>query len=176
VLFIMPAHQYNHLSDEDLGALVAYLQSVPPVDNQLPARALHPLVNVMGAAGMLGQLPAEMIDHDAPHAPTMAASTAPEYGEYLTYLSACRDCHGPDLTGLPAGAGDPNAPATPNITGAGDPGNWTTEQFINTLRTGNTPEGNQLNPEAMPWQEYGQMNDADLTAIHNYLLTLPAGE
>jgi hypothetical protein len=34
----MPARVFYNLSDEDLGALIAYLKTLPPVDNEL-----HPL-------------------------------------------------------------------------------------------------------------------------------------
>jgi mono/diheme cytochrome c family protein len=33
----MPAPMYKHLNDEDLGAIFAYLQSVPPISNKVPA-------------------------------------------------------------------------------------------------------------------------------------------
>ena len=33
-LAIMPSGNLNHLSDEDLGAIVAYIKQVPPVDNR----------------------------------------------------------------------------------------------------------------------------------------------
>ena len=35
-LLIMPAAQHTVMSDEDLGALLAYIFSLPPVDNRLP--------------------------------------------------------------------------------------------------------------------------------------------
>ena len=33
---IMPAHWFNYMTDADLGALIAYLKTVEPVDNELP--------------------------------------------------------------------------------------------------------------------------------------------
>lgn len=35
-LVIMPARNFYNLSDEDLGALIAYLKTLPPVDNEMP--------------------------------------------------------------------------------------------------------------------------------------------
>src|SRR5574342_379505 len=55
-LIIMPSRFFYYLSDEDLGALIAYLKSLPPVDNELPRTELGPLGRVML---VLGQLPAE---------------------------------------------------------------------------------------------------------------------
>jgi len=172
VLIIMPSHHFAWMSDEDLGAVLAYIKTLPPVDNELPARSLHPLLYVLGAAGMLGDLPVEAIDHEAAHPASVAASTDAGYGEYLTHLATCYDCHGPALDGESAG-GPPAEVPPPNITGGGEVGGWTTEQFITAMRTGATPGGRQLDPEAMPWVFFGQMSDDDLTAIYNYLQTLP---
>jgi mono/diheme cytochrome c family protein len=61
-LFIMPAHEYAHLSDEDLGALVAYIKTMPPVDNQTKPRDFSFMAYLTAYAGQLGQTPYEMID------------------------------------------------------------------------------------------------------------------
>ncbi|MCK7480950.1 MAG: hypothetical protein M0C28_29900 [Candidatus Moduliflexus flocculans] len=54
----------------------------------------------------------------------------------------------------------------------GELGFWTEEQFINTLRTGVTPGGHELN-ENMPWQGYRLFYDDELKAIFMYLQSLP---
>jgi hypothetical protein len=54
----MPSSTWYHLSDEDLGVLIAYLKSLPPVDNELPKTDLGPLGRVMLT---LGQLPPEIV-------------------------------------------------------------------------------------------------------------------
>jgi mono/diheme cytochrome c family protein len=38
VLGVMPSDQLSDLTDEDLGAILGYLQSVPAVDNRVPPR------------------------------------------------------------------------------------------------------------------------------------------
>src|SRR6266487_4923556 len=53
-LVLMPVRIFYYLSDEDLGALIAYLKSLPPVDSDLPRTSLGPVGRVMLA---LGQLP-----------------------------------------------------------------------------------------------------------------------
>ena len=95
-----------------------------------------------------------------------------EYGEYLVRLGLCRDCHGQTLQGDKSPA--PDALYAPNLTSSGNPGGWTEEQFIQTLRFGRTPEGRLLDPEQMHWPLYGQMSDDDLGAILQYLQSLPA--
>ncbi len=69
-LLVMPSKQYYALSDADLGALIAYLETIPPVDNELPASTVSPI----GRALMLTMkdlplLAAERIDHKAARPP-----------------------------------------------------------------------------------------------------------
>ena len=55
-------------------------------------------------------------------------------------------------------------PPAPNLTfGAGSalPG-WEAEDFINTIRTGSTPEAMKLRAGYMPWGSYKFMNDDEL--------------
>lgn len=48
------------------------------------------------------------------------------------------------------------------------------EAFINTLRTGTTPEGKVLDQQVMPWPIAHRMSDDELAAIWLYLSSLPA--
>jgi mono/diheme cytochrome c family protein len=93
-LIIMPSQQHWVMSDEDLGALLAYIQSVPPVDNELPKLTIGPLFRLMFVAGPLAHIvPAEQIDHDAPRPSAPERGVTAEYGAYLAGL--CSICHGP---------------------------------------------------------------------------------
>lgn len=52
-------------------------------------------------------------------------------------------------------------------------GRWTEQQFIDTLRSGrHLGRGRQLLPP-MPWFNYGQMTDEDLSAVWAYLQSIP---
>ncbi|MCC7360208.1 MAG: c-type cytochrome [Anaerolineales bacterium] len=167
-LLIMPSQEYTHLTDEDFGALIAYIKTLPPSDAPTKPRALSFMAYVLAGAGQLGQLPYEQIDQNAAPVASLAASTSAEYGQYLSHIAACRDCHGVDLKG----AVDPETGApTPSLTNSGEVGGWTVDQFLTALHTGARPDGSQLS-EAMPWMAYGTMTDNDLTAIYNYLHTL----
>lgn len=42
---------------------------------------------------------------------------------------------------------------------------WSEEAFMNTLRTGATPAGENLGPEMMPWPWFARMTDDELKAI-----------
>ena len=51
-------------------------------------------------------------------------------------------------------------------------GTWTNDMFINTIRTGKHPETNKNLKQPMPWNEYSELSDQQLTAIFAYLMTL----
>ncbi|GIV78969.1 MAG: hypothetical protein KatS3mg050_3363 [Litorilinea sp.] len=171
-LMIMPSDAFWHYSDEDLAAVIAYLRSAPPVDNDLGERTLGLLGRVLVGAGVLNVLAAERIDHDGPRPVAPPQQVDAAYGEYVANISDCRSCHGPALAG--GRSSEPGAPPGPNLTPGGDLATWTAADFIRTLQTGVTPAGKALNPAYMPWPGYGQMTEEDLTALFLYLQSLPA--
>ena len=61
-----------------------------------------------------------------------------------------------------------------NLTPGGDLGKWTEADFIQALRTGETPEGRRLDNEKMPWRSIGQLTDDELGALWLYLQSLPS--
>jgi cytochrome c553 len=167
-LVIMPSEVYTNLSDDELAALIAHLQALPPVDNELPATKVKPLGRVIAGLGGLKPTSA-LIDHEAPHAPTAPSVGATvEYGRYRA-STTCIGCHGEQMEGAPPL--NPEAPPGPSLRHVAD---WTEEQFRTTLRTGVTPAGLSLNPEFMPWQALGRMRDDELEAIRRYIGSLPA--
>ena len=173
-LLIMPAGEFYYLSDTDLGAVIAYVKSLPPVDNELPANKIGPLFRVAMVFMDVVTLPAEVIDHTAlrPIAPEVGATA--EYGQYLAI--SCTGCHGSGFSGGPIPLAPPEFPPALNLTPGGELQGWTEEMFINTLRTGVTPSGHQLNNLYMPWQYIGQMTDEELKAVFLFLRSLPAQE
>ena len=169
----MPSEMYNKISDADLGAIVAYLKSLPPIDNELPDskfRFLGRILSVMEP----DFLPANLIDHDAPRPVEPVPGVTGEYGGYLSFV--CTFCHGENLAGGTVPGDEPDAPMAPDLTPGGNPGNWSQEQFVSTLRIGITPSGSVLDPENMPWLNFTKMTDDELTAIWLYLESLPAME
>jgi mono/diheme cytochrome c family protein len=170
-LMIMPAQNFVYLSDSDLVALIAYLKTISPVDQDSPEPKLTFMAEVMFGLGALGKMPAEMIDHAAPPPAPPAPAIDAAYGEYIRYVSGCHDCHGADLTGGTVG---PNGPPAPNLTPGGQLLVWTEEDFIRAFRTGQTPQG-EMDTELMPIADY-QMTDDDLRALFRYLQSLPASQ
>jgi hypothetical protein len=53
------------MMDEDLGALLAYIKSLPPVENQVPAPRIGPMGYLL-ALTEPGFLPAKLIDYAKP--------------------------------------------------------------------------------------------------------------
>ena len=162
-IFMPAVYSTANLSDEDLGAIIAYVKSVPPVDQKTNGQHFTPLAKIMLAAGVLGDLPVEAVSHDI-HVTAPERAMSIEYRGYLADTNDCRFCHGPQLNGGPFP--DPTITLiSPNITPGGEPGFWTEDQFINTIRTGVTPGGHELNPKHMPWDVYKLMTDDELKAI-----------
>ncbi len=174
-LALMSSAVWYYLGDDDLGALIAYLKSLPPVDNEMPPTELGPIGRVMLA---LGQLPSEIIpnvtiiDHSGPRPVAPKPGVTVEYGEYMA--RTCTLCHGSNLNGQTISEGGPKYLA-PNLTLGGELAYWSEKDFMTTLRTGVTPGGHQLK-DVMPWKYFGQMTDDELKAVWLYLQSLPAME
>lgn len=166
-LIAMPSNFYYRFSNADLGAIIAYLKQLPAVDNALPPTTIGPIGRLFILLDP-SVLPAAIIDHDAPRPPEPVPGVTAEYGAYLA--TVCAVCHGQDL------AGEEGAGGGMNLTPGGDLANWTEEDFIRSLRTGVTPEGETLDEELMPWKSIRQFSDDELKAIWLYLQSLPAVE
>jgi hypothetical protein len=168
-LFIMPSHDYNRMSDDEFGRLLAYLKTVPPADNTPGPRTIYPLARVLHTFGV-PLVPAEKIDHFAQSNPQPPPGPTMEYGEYIS--GACKFCHGQDLGGQEVG-GEAGAPPSPPIGSASATARWTEAQFVQTMRTGRTPDGRMLRPQYMPWPAIGQLRDEELHALYIYLKQAP---
>jgi mono/diheme cytochrome c family protein len=169
----MPSIEFVNLSDHELSDIVAYIQSLPPVDRDMKGVRIGPLFSYVVAFGA-DTLLAFSLDHQKPHAvepPVEAASV--ELGSHIAQV--CKGCHGPQLSGGKV-AGDPNMPIVANITPhqTGLAG-WTEADFIRALREGKRKDGSDILPQ-MPWKVYGQMNDVELKALWAYLQTVPPVE
>lgn len=174
-LMIMPSGAFYYFSDADLGAIIAYIRNAAPVDRQWPAKNLSPMGRILLVAGAFGNvLQAETIDHTGPRPAAPEQGETAVYGEYLVNTGDCRGCHGPGLAGQQPG--EPGAPFAPNLTSGGHPAGWSAEGFITAMRTGQSPDGHEIDGRFMPWEHIGRLTDDDLTAMYLYLQSLPAAE
>jgi mono/diheme cytochrome c family protein len=162
---LMPSNDYR-FTEEDLGALLGYVQSLPPVDRVLPPKSVGPMARILGLFTDFPLAIAARIDHAKVRFAAPASGADPvATGAYLVSTAACQGCHGADFSG---GSGPP--PGAANITPIGI-GDWNEQQFLTAIREHKRPNGTTID-EAMP-RLYGQMSDRDLLAIFAYLRTVP---
>lgn len=162
-LFMMPSHMYQHMSDADVAAVIAWLRTRPAVERQFDERKLGPVAGLLTGLGLVKSAP-DMIDHDAVGGAAPPEGPTAEYGEYLVNMGSCRDCHGANLDGVHEGPGPPAAPSLMSSAAT-----WQLEQFRHAIREGQRPDGSRIDPEHMPWPGYAGMTDTELQAIWEYL-------
>lgn len=172
-LLIMPARDYMLLSNEDLAALYAFLQSLPAQPDAQPRSTVGPLGWVLHLVGALPLVPALEIDH--PRASRGDAAPPPEqveaWGGYIAQV--CTGCHGQALAGGPMPGQPPGMPPPANLTPHREGLlQWSEADFVQAMRTGKRPDGRQLK-DFMPWRNLGRMDDAELHALWAYLRSLP---
>lgn len=171
-VFVMPADDFHYLSDADLGSIIAYLRTVPPVDKEWAPRQFGFMGSMLLGLGAFDNfIMARKIDHTGPRPTAPAIGVTKEYGGYLVRLNGCRHCHGEQLSG--GKVDDPTSNLLgPNLTPGGSLAAWSEADFIHTIRTGVRPNGNPL-PDIMPWKEYANLTDDELSAMFLYLQALP---
>lgn len=99
-VWVMPSSMFYHLSDADLGAIIAFIRSRPSSDGPDTRISLGPLGRVATATGEF-PLIAEEINAAVPRVPPGGGHEV-AFGRYLA-LTVCTECHGDRLTGV---AGD----------------------------------------------------------------------
>ena len=169
----MPIALYRGMSDRDAQAIAAYLRSIPPVRNEVPASEYDiPLPADYGPP--LGEVP-EVAYYD------LGA-----YGEYLAGpIANCIYCHTPIVDGwrdyenmLGAGGHEMEGPwgetTARNITPDWDTGlgRWNSRKMRTAITKGLRPDGDELGPP-MPYERYATMDRQDLSAILAYVRSLP---
>ena len=171
-VLVMPAQDFTHFSDSDLGAVIAYVKSVPPVDSNWPATQLGPLGRVLLVAGQLPAVIAERIDQSKAGNPDMPPAVSAEYGGYVASF-ACAGCHGDHFSGGPIVGAPPGFPPAANLTPSGEVGSWTEADFKKAIQTGVTPAGKTLNT-LMPYETFVHMTDDEVSALWLFVHSLPA--
>jgi cytochrome c553 len=98
VLF-MPSEMYQHMGDEDLGRLIAYLRTVPVTTQGVQEKTQ---VRLIGRALLaLGEFKPSALAIEASPAPDASfdANDPVSRGHYLT-MNFCSECHGQRLEGF----------------------------------------------------------------------------
>ena len=178
---MMPYQHLRNMSDDDAKSVVAYLRTLKPIHNTVPAKHID--------------FPVNLFVKFAPK-PVDGAVTSPDphdsvaYGKYLTTIGGCYECHTPhdDHNALIAekafaGGWEMKGPwgrnFTANLTPAGAyMSHATREEFIGrfkafaSLDAASAPEPPAGRNTVMPWIAFAGMTDHDLGAIYDYLKTV----
>ena len=171
---VMPAQDFQHMSDQELSDIVSYIRSLPPVDHTVPRSTFGPLGKILVATGRTKFSASQIASHSVPHpARPPSESVSAEFGKYLA--SVCMGCHGPDFSGGPISGGDPSWPParnlTPDTTGLKA---WTYDQFVTALVKSQRPDGTALRVPMTLMASYGQsMTETERQALWAYLQSLP---
>jgi mono/diheme cytochrome c family protein len=160
-VFSMPAHTFSALSEEDLGAILAFLRHTPPepgLQAELQPRWLGRLGLVLGKY----RPEAELIPQDALRPPSGTPQDPLPHGRYLA-RTICTECHGIDLHGASDGS-------TPDlrIVAAYSP-----QTFTRLLREGAPLDRRVLG--LMGRVARGRLRyltDAEIAHLYSYLRTL----
>jgi len=175
---IMPWFMYTGMSDEDVGAVIAYLRSQPPVKSFRPDRKLDFPLNII-----FRFYPKPL---DGPVASIPRSDTV-AYGQYLARIARCEFCHTPRIRGRVDPVPDRLfAGGVPFVMGTHTQhsrnltmhetgmGGWTKDIFIARFRAHTVPfpVTEEQNSE-MDWVAFSGMSDGDLGAIWDFLQTLP---
>lgn len=172
-LIAMPAGDFHGISNEELGKMIAYLKSLPPVDRENPPQSIGPMARVLYNLGQMPLLfPYEEVDLNAQPVDKVEPGPTVEYGRYLS--QACTGCHGPGFSGGHIPGTPPHWPDAKNLTPSGEFANWGLADFKKVLILGLTPNGHQIDPQFMPWQSTQAMTDVEIEALYKFLKQLPA--
>lgn len=169
-LLVMPSMDYQYLSDEDVGAIVAYLRTVAPVDRPKPELRLGPLARALFAAGQMPLFPSEAVRHRDERVAQVPEDSTVEYGKYLGDVG-CAGCHGMQYQGGKIPGAPPDWPMSANLTPTGI-GHYSYEDFRRALTEGVRPGGTALNP-VMPVAATKLMTETEFVALWKYFRTLP---
>jgi mono/diheme cytochrome c family protein len=159
-LWVMPSELFQHLSAEDLDALVAYLRTLPPRGQPSPDPVLGPRAiaeaksgKVKPAAALVQELkttgPADLgLDH--------------AFGRYIARVT-CAECHGPKLKGR---EGD-----TPDLIVASA---YSRPEFERLITEGVPTGGRKLKPlmQSVAKGRYSKLTKDERDALYSYLKAL----
>jgi len=152
---VMPSAMLYHLDDADLGALIAYLRTMPDRGSDtLPANSVRLLARVGLVTGQY-RLEPTIFAHDAPRAPNGPDPVA--RGKYMA-KTTCSECHGEQLQG-----GD-RTPAL-SVVAAYSPA-----EFARLMREGVPRDGRKLTLMAeVAKSRFVHLSDDEVTALYSYL-------
>jgi mono/diheme cytochrome c family protein len=177
---IMPYINYNKMAKDDLLSIIAYLKTLKPIKNKVPARELMIPIS-MAYPGPILQ---KSVDGNVRPLETDIV----KYGEYINNAADCATCHTPfvkgqaDFAKIFSGGNTFHiekfrvnaANLTPDsATGLGA---WTEERFLNKFTVYREEKSYNYDPgtqnTVMPLVDFSGMTDTDLKALYAFLRTV----
>jgi hypothetical protein len=178
---VMPYPHYGQLDDEDVYALIAYVRSLPSIENEVPESVSDFPMNFI-----LNTIPSKGTPTKRPDPTDVLAN-----GSYMTNASGCIECHtqvdkGQIIPELAFGGGrefklpDGSVVRSSNLTPDDETGigNWSEQAFVQRFKmyTDSAYVLPAVSPgdfnTYMPWTMYANMTETDLKAIYAYLRTV----
>ena len=151
---VMPSSMFYNLDDADIGALIAFLRTLPDKAKTLPPTKLRILARVGLVTGQYKLEPLNIM-HDAPRPANGPAAAA--RGLYIA-KSSCTECHGANLEGRQA------APAL-SVVAAYSPA-----EFYRLMREGIPKDGRKLQTMAVVAQaRFSNFSDEEVAGLYSYL-------
>ena len=167
----MVSNMFHHLSDEDLGKIIAFLRSVPVSEGPATEARIGLLWRFDLTQWQLGlrtdvYLPmAEEIRRGAPWIDGDIEPAERNRGRYLA-MTICSECHGMTLHGDIEGS-------TPNLAIVAA---YSEEDFFRLLRTATPLGGRELGLMGLVARErFVHLTDEEVRALYSYLHTLGQG-
>jgi len=155
----MPSPMFYHLSDTDLGRIIAYVRSLPRVEGRPYRFSPGPRTRWVIAKGEWLPWPEDIRAMGPRMAPAAPGDTL-RLGEYLA-RTVCSECHGLDLMGQDE--------TPPLLVGAAYPNT----AFVHLMRTGVPLGGRDLRLlDDVARSRFVYLTDAEIAALHAYLRTL----
>ncbi len=170
---VMPTGFYRILTEDDLNAIAAYVHSLPPVKNKVPA----PVYKI--------NLPQTVVPNAEKSATKAELGDKVKRGFYLATIAHCMECHSPlgpkgrDFSKTGAGGFELKGPwgvsVSRNITSSKTKGlgAWTDAEIKRAITQGISRDGSKLKPP-MGFEFYAKMKAEDLDDIVAYIRTVPA--
>ena len=178
-----PYTSYTRITDEDLGALWAYLRSLPPVRKPSHPHQLSFPYNIRASLNVWQDLFFE----PSRFRPDPGHDAAWNRGAYLAEGPGhCQECHTPrgfmgqlqrdrSYTGAPNPSGKGKVP---NLTGDPDVGlgKWSQDDVVTALTLGMLPDGDFLGQQMaeVVRNSTGKLPKEDVQALATYIKSLPA--
>lgn len=178
---VMPYPYYAHMDKDDIIAIIAYIRTLKPIQNEVPASEPEFPVSLL-----LNTIPKDASFTKRPEKAVNAI-----YGAYIVNAAGCAECHtnainGKKVEGMDfAGGREFNFPGPKKIVSANITpdketgiGYWTEDVFVSKFKVfeDKSKLADYKSPKdyqsIMPWNMYAGMDSTDLRAIYAYLKSL----